>query len=120
MKYRGQQLEEILRTQGPAVTFTDGDGRPHCNMSPRFVADLIEVGDWCGYGKHGVIERVRPAGLSCEQFASKPEIRRTMKSFPRLPVVQKNSQSGRTTWAAQPVNARAGSFGIQRTLHFGT
>ncbi|WP_321473016.1 hypothetical protein [uncultured Paludibaculum sp.] len=128
MRLQGSQLTEILRNQGPAVTMIDEDGRPHSNLSPRHVADLIDGGDYWGFGKHGVIERVRPAGLKLSPFATnrtfEPHGRKFISSamggFPQLPVVQKNPQArGAAKWAPQPANARTGSFGTQRTLHFG-
>lgn len=119
MKYSGPQLIEILTRQPETVCLTDSDGRTHANLSPRYVAGLIGAGDWTGYGKHGYIERVRPAGLHLEPFATKHDVKRTMASFPRTKPVEKNRQApGGKVWAPQPANSRTGSFGVQTTLFF--
>lgn len=119
MKYNHPQLIDMLRIQREAVLLIDENGHPHPNLSPRHVANLITDGNYWGYGKNGVVERVRPAGLDLEPFLTRPAVRQVMNAFPRLPVVHSNPQApGGMKWVRQIHNTRTGSTGAQRTLHF--
>lgn len=118
MKVEGQKLQCILRRQVDTVRLVDDEGRERCGISARYAADFIMEKAYIGFGKNGVIEFLKPAGMDGQQpFATTWDIRQLMTEHPSQPPVQRNyRQRGSKTWIEQPVNARTGRAGSINTI----
>lgn len=104
------------------VRLIDDEGRERRGISARYAADFIMEEEYTGFGKNGVIDFVKPAGMDGKQpFATTWEIRQLMTEYPEKPLVHGNHRErGAKTWIEQPVRAKTGRGGFARTIHFRT
>jgi hypothetical protein len=120
MKAEGQLLQSILRRQIDAVRIVDESGRERHGISAQYAADLILDKPYIGYGKNGVIERLKHRGADRPPpFATRWDLRNMMAQYPKRPPVQLNHQlPGAKTWVQQPTRSKTGVGGQTTTIHF--
>jgi hypothetical protein len=120
MKTEGQQLQSILRRQHDAVCIVDESGRECRGISAIYAADLILDEPFIGYGRNGVIERLKHLGADKPPpFATRWDVRNLMSQYPKRPPAQLNHQRpGAKTWVQQPTRSKTGVGGQTNTIHF--
>jgi hypothetical protein len=118
MKFEAQKLQSVLRRQVESVRLIDDDGQERRGISARYAADYISEKTYIGFGRNGVIEFLKPAGMGAAQpFASKWDIRQLMTEYPKEPLVHSNHRErGSKTWIQQPVRAKTGRSGSTTSI----
>lgn len=121
MKLTGEKLRAVLLTQVESVTLVDPCGNERRGISPRYAADSITGGEFIGYARAGVVEKVVAAKAPRRgPFATSRDVAAMMAGFPRLPRVTRNPQNpGAGHWIQQPAHAQTGQIGKITTIHFG-
>ena len=73
---------------------------------------------YIGFGKNGIIEFLKPAGMDGAQpFVTTWDIRQLMTDYPSQPPVQRNHRERASkTWIQQPVNGKTGRTGSITTI----
>ena len=96
----------------------DEDGHERRGISARYSADYISKKHYIGFGKNGVIEFLKPAGIDRSQpFATTWHVRQLMTEYPKAPQVQNNyRERGSKTWVQQPVRAKTGRTGSTSSI----
>src|SRR4051794_12571980 len=122
MKVTGERLIELLESQRETVELVDPAGTTRRGISSRFAATEIAGGEFVGYGRGGLVERVVSTQAPRRgPFATRQDLAVIGGDFPRLPHVQKNTQArGAKEWAPQPAFAATGQRGQFRTLYLGS
>ncbi|MCL4395831.1 MAG: hypothetical protein M1482_13690 [Chloroflexi bacterium] len=118
MKVRGDKLCALLMRQRESVAIVSADGRRRDNISARYAASEIDGAAFTGYGKDGVVLKVVADDAPRRgPFVTRRGLRGAMADFPRLPHVEKNTQSpGAKEWVQQPVYAGTGRSAGLRTV----
>ncbi len=120
MKWNGHKLQLILRQQVNTVIFVNLDGRELLGISASYAADLIKGEQYTGFGRNGVVERLKPTTLRTAS-AIGWDIRQLMSEYPKRPTVHGNYRDpGAKTWVQQPTKAKTGATGQTKTIHFKT
>jgi hypothetical protein len=121
MKFTGDRLGAVLEGQIQTVTLVDSAGVERHGISPRFAAAQIGIGEFVGYGRNGMVERIVSTRAPRRgPFVTGRDLAVIASAFPRLPKVQRNAQDpGAKEWAAQPTFAGSGQAGKVSTVHFG-
>ena len=96
----------------------DDSGRERHGISARYAADYISEKTYIGFGRNGIIEFLKPAGMGAAgPFASKWDIRQLMTEYPKKSLVHGNHRErGAKIWIQQPVRAKTGRSGSTTSI----
>jgi len=116
MVFTGEALRRILLKQERSVSIFDKRGRFEGSVPPSVAVELARKGKLFGIGRANLIYDLQPDETRPKQDLELLEPSPASRPIP--PVKKNHTPRGAKEWQPRPDNARSGSFGTVRTLHF--